>query len=226
MFEPVLRWPNKAAYSAFEGMANENDEDDSHFDIHSSDSSSRMGVIDDAGIGFLQLRVDDSLTGSERVQVFQVSMKELELGKSNICADSSQLARSSTSNESRQIEIFRTSEDSQVIDDTWSIHSVSTISGMPSLFDPVDATRPSAGGTNISSSSNCIRKNQKESRFHLLTCCFWNGDECPSKSGERRPRSAAWFRQLPLVAKVGVIVFIMLFVVSIVTIIVSMSQIQ
>jgi hypothetical protein len=227
MFEPVCRWPKEATYSAFEGMENENDEDDSHFDRHSSASSSRMGPMEDADIDFLQLRVDDSLLGPERVQVFQVSMKELELGKSNLCVDSSQLARSSTSKEPRQFEIFRRSEDSQLIDDTLSIHSVSTISGMPSLFDPVDeniyvsATRPSTLGANVASSATIIGKDEKASRFYVLPCCFWNGDKSPSRSGEMRPRRAAWFEELPLVAKIGVIVFVLLFVVSIVTIIVS-----
>jgi hypothetical protein len=135
MFETVIRWPKEAPHSAFQVMENENDEDDLHFDVHSSVSSSRMEPMEDKDIGFLQLRVDDSLPGPERVQVFQVSMKELELGKSNLFVDSSQLARSSPSKESKQIEIFRASEDSQPLDDTWSIHSVSTISGMPSLFD-------------------------------------------------------------------------------------------
>jgi hypothetical protein len=233
MFEPVFRRPKEAPYSAFGGMENENDEDededDSHFDIHSSDSTSRMEPVEDKDVDFLQLRVDDSLSGPERVQVFQVSMKELELGKSVFCVDSgSQLARSSTNKESRQIEILRTSEDSQLMNDTWSIHSVSTISGMASLFDPVDenmhgsATRPSTGGANVASSSTNIAKDEKQSRFKVLPCCLWNGDKSPtSRSGERRQRRAAWFGQLPLVAKIGVIVFVVLFVVSIVTIIVS-----
>jgi hypothetical protein len=231
MFETGLRWPTEAPHSAVQAMENENDEDASHFDVQSSVSSSQMAPMEDADIDFLQLCVDDSLLGLERVQVFKVSMKELEVGKSNVFVDSSQLARSSISKESRQIEIFPASEDSQPLDDTWSIHSISTISGMPSLFDqegdehiPVSVTLPSSVGANLTSSSTNISQDEKESRFHVLLCCLWNGDKSPSRSGERRPRRAAWCRQLPLFAKIGVVVFVILFVVSIVTIIISVTD--
>jgi hypothetical protein len=227
MFQTVIRRPKKAPHSAFQAMENENDEDDSHFDVHSSVSSSQMGPVEDADIAFLQLRVDDSLLGLERVHVCNVSMKELEVGKSNLLVDSSQLARSSTSKESRQIEIFRASEDGQPLDDTWSIQSISTIT----LFDqevdehiPVSITLPSMVGANAASSSTNVSQEERESRFHVLLCCLWNRDKSPSRSGERRPRRVAWFRQLPLFAKIGVVVFVVLLVVSIVTIAVSVAD--
>jgi hypothetical protein len=151
----------------------ENEDDNYHFDVHSSDSSSRLGPVDD----FLQLRVDDSLSGPERVQVLQ--------------------------------------------DDTWSTQSVSTISGMIITFDRVEenisvsATRPSTHGANVASPSTNIGHDEEEKKFHVLTCCLWNRDKSPSRS-----RRVAWFRQLPLVAKIGFVILLMLFVASIVTIII------
>jgi hypothetical protein len=225
MFVRQFRWPKEAVHSAFQGMENENDEDDSHFDVHSSDSSSRMGPVEDADIDFLQLRVDASLSGPERVQVFQVSIKESE-HKSNLFVDSSQLPRFNTSKEPtspsvegviRQIEIIQAFDDSQP--DTRSTESLSTISGMPSLFDQVDdiyvsATRPSTLGANITPPSANTDYNGEESRFRVLTCCLRNRGKSPR---------AAWFRQLPLVAKIGVGVLVMLFVVSISTIVISVA---